>query len=657
MKTFINVAQMKLATLQAGQFVETGGYYTKGDAGQAKYLIVAAQAADEKGDHTLANGTVAVLQVDGGVDVKQFGAKGDGITDDILPIQAAVNTVHAAGGGIVKVPEGHFITTTYIKLLDNVYIDGDGYGSHINNIAVSGFSKVVIASGNLGDPTNGNSMFDEVSYDIDSVNTGDFEITFITPTDVNQFSVDDIVCLQSFEQWPAIVGRSHGKYLHQNIVTKITGSTLSFRYAVTDDYPSSAGNRPIIQKISGNINGYDGNPFFMGKNCGAKNLRLTQAIGLTSGWYALFPSGINQHYDNISMDNCSSLVGSNNLSFSSFKKLQGSFEAGAIDLSEFQNNVTVDGVIANRIAANPSLNRVGLAANNGADVTFKNIEVSLGGWGRGASVFTVHRGLIRNVKITGSGGVGDTDALQAILLGYGNDCSAIDNEIIEQHKNGITVVGPRAIVRGNKVIKTNVGYFAGSANSAVDTYFVYDNIFGVAGSRNPQDVFSQAPVVSPQALIYNNDDYYETSKKDRANWAGYAQTSGTTHTTLQTNNLRGTSGIERGLRLIAIGARNGLAGAKAVNLKLGNTTLATVNYLAADNGFWRLEAIINVRANTDATHYNAMSYMGVDLQEMNYAAITNGLVSDTTISVEAQCANASDSVSIFQFIVEPINLI
>ena len=79
---------------------------------------------------------------------------------------------------------------------------------------MSGFSKVVIASGNLGDPTNGNSMFDEVSYDIDSVNTGDFEITFITPTDVNQFSVDDIVCLQSFEQWPAIVDRSHGKYLH-----------------------------------------------------------------------------------------------------------------------------------------------------------------------------------------------------------------------------------------------------------------------------------------------------------------------------------------------------------------------------------------------------------------------------------------------------------
>ncbi len=59
MKTFDNVAKLKLATLTTGQFVETGGYYTKGDDGAAKYLIVAPQAADETDDHTIANGNVA----------------------------------------------------------------------------------------------------------------------------------------------------------------------------------------------------------------------------------------------------------------------------------------------------------------------------------------------------------------------------------------------------------------------------------------------------------------------------------------------------------------------------------------------------------------------------------------------------------------------
>jgi len=69
MKTFINVAQMKLATLQAGQFVETSGYYVKGDAGQAKYLVkTAAQATnknvliDEYQNITLQNSNIASQQ-------------------------------------------------------------------------------------------------------------------------------------------------------------------------------------------------------------------------------------------------------------------------------------------------------------------------------------------------------------------------------------------------------------------------------------------------------------------------------------------------------------------------------------------------------------------------------------------------------------------
>lgn len=73
-----------------GKTLETGGYYTKGDAGKAKYLIVAAQAADGYGDHTLANGTVAVLEVDkNNVALEQWGAKGDGVQDDLLNLNAA----------------------------------------------------------------------------------------------------------------------------------------------------------------------------------------------------------------------------------------------------------------------------------------------------------------------------------------------------------------------------------------------------------------------------------------------------------------------------------------------------------------------------------------------------------------------------------------
>jgi len=73
MKRFDTVAKLKLAKLKEGQFVETGGYYVKGDAGAARYLIVTPQAFDGYGDHELANGNVAVLQVNDTVDAASWG--------------------------------------------------------------------------------------------------------------------------------------------------------------------------------------------------------------------------------------------------------------------------------------------------------------------------------------------------------------------------------------------------------------------------------------------------------------------------------------------------------------------------------------------------------------------------------------------------------
>lgn len=52
------------------------------------------------------------------VSVKDFGAKGDGFTDDTYAIQSAINYVQDMGGGIVRVPVG-------VYLVGNVTIYGD----------------------------------------------------------------------------------------------------------------------------------------------------------------------------------------------------------------------------------------------------------------------------------------------------------------------------------------------------------------------------------------------------------------------------------------------------------------------------------------------------------------------------------------------------
>ena len=48
------------------------------------------------------------------VDVRSFGAKGDGVTDDTAAIQTAIDTVGAAGGGTVLVPKGTFLVNTAV---------------------------------------------------------------------------------------------------------------------------------------------------------------------------------------------------------------------------------------------------------------------------------------------------------------------------------------------------------------------------------------------------------------------------------------------------------------------------------------------------------------------------------------------------------------
>lgn len=74
--------------------------------------------------------------------VLDFGAKGDGVTDDTTAINAAITAANAQGGGTVFFPAGHTFVFTQIDLKSNVrlYSDG-GVLKYKDNTAVSADGK------------------------------------------------------------------------------------------------------------------------------------------------------------------------------------------------------------------------------------------------------------------------------------------------------------------------------------------------------------------------------------------------------------------------------------------------------------------------------------------------------------------------------------
>jgi hypothetical protein len=67
------------------------------------------------------------------VNVKYYGAVGDGVTDDTVSLQNAIN---ASAGGLVFLPEGVYLTSDALSIPANTHIQGTGVGSVIKSLTL-----------------------------------------------------------------------------------------------------------------------------------------------------------------------------------------------------------------------------------------------------------------------------------------------------------------------------------------------------------------------------------------------------------------------------------------------------------------------------------------------------------------------------------------
>lgn len=163
------------------------------------------------------------------VNVKDFGAIGDGITDDASAIQAALNAADLQGGGVVYFPEGVYKQNSPVSIKNNTHIWA--YGSTVNCVDIP-YSTTVF-NFNAAYQSNGS-----IKATTTLSSTANKDSKTIQVTSANGISVGDIVRIVSTEVSFVESSITYFKY-DVNRVTLINGTTLSLESPIIETLTTS----------------------------------------------------------------------------------------------------------------------------------------------------------------------------------------------------------------------------------------------------------------------------------------------------------------------------------------------------------------------------------------------------------------------------------
>lgn len=130
------------------QAILTSGYHSPGDGGGATYKRVAAQPS-HAGKVRSGDGAWWELVNDGSVSVKQFGAKGDGVSDDTVALQKAAQYIATFGGPLLFPGAGPYLILADIEFVSQTdgpspLPDSDFVLSDVTPVSLIGSGRTVV---------------------------------------------------------------------------------------------------------------------------------------------------------------------------------------------------------------------------------------------------------------------------------------------------------------------------------------------------------------------------------------------------------------------------------------------------------------------------------------------------------------------------------
>jgi hypothetical protein len=261
--TTITVTLADAATMAAGYIIRiknsgTGqaviARTTSGDTidGVVKNLVLGSRQSVILSVNADENGYIVISRTPEILSVKDYGAAGDGSTDDSSVISKAISYVSTAGGGVVLVPRS---TTFYaiaspILMKNNVMLALEE-GAHIKNTDTSDdyFKSSVVLFGTYGSSSPGSgynlaSIFQEASYPVGNIAAGDRTATTSSATHAGNFSAGDLVHISSID----FTSTGYPKYqMMGKVVTSVSGTgVVTLDREIPDAMSSSATSNEII---------------------------------------------------------------------------------------------------------------------------------------------------------------------------------------------------------------------------------------------------------------------------------------------------------------------------------------------------------------------------------------------------------------------------
>ena len=124
-----DIAALRLLDKTKIGYAITKGYYAAGDGGAGEYWYDSSDttSTDNSGTVIKANDNGIWKLSTSYVNVRQFGARGNGATDDTSAILAAANSL--TQGGVLFFPPGRYLVSSLIDVFDKTAVKGSGIGA------------------------------------------------------------------------------------------------------------------------------------------------------------------------------------------------------------------------------------------------------------------------------------------------------------------------------------------------------------------------------------------------------------------------------------------------------------------------------------------------------------------------------------------------